>query len=142
LPLYLDEVAMTFEDTDRYGVTAFRSWLDWTSVFHFPQGHGSVRLGTEGKEYNISMFQQLDCLDTLRIAMIHSPDSNNGHCLNYLQQAMLCASDITIDALNMEVDGKLKAKNGVGSTHVCRNWMQVYKFVRENQRGPLWLDSD
>ncbi|PCH32999.1 hypothetical protein WOLCODRAFT_92766 [Wolfiporia cocos MD-104 SS10] len=133
---------MTFEDTDRYGVTAFSSWLDWTSVFSFPQGHGSVRLGSEGREYNVSMFQQLECLNTLRLAMIHGPDSKSGRCLNYLRQAVLCASDITIDALNMEVDGKLTATNGVGSTHICRNWLQVYEFVVENQRGPLWLNSD
>lgn len=55
------------------------------------------------------------------------------HCFNLLRQAVLCASDTTLDPLDHADDGKLTGADGLGTTHVCRDWTKVYDFVWENQ---------
>ena len=97
-----------------------------------------ARLPT-GREFNISMFTALQCIDTLRQALINGPDAHSGVCLNYMRQAVLCGSDTTIDAMDaVDENGNVVGTDGVGSTHVCRDWSRVYEFVAENQKGPLW----
>lgn len=56
-----------------------------------------------------------------------------------MRQAVLCGSDTTIDAMDaVDENGNVVGTDGVGSTHVCRDWSRVYEFVAENQKGPLW----
>lgn len=135
LPIELDTVAMTFDDSEHYNISSFDAWLDWESLTSFPNGSAYVQLEPNGREFGLSMFRQLRCLNILRVALIDGPGDESKRCLNLLRQAILCASDITLDALNIEIDGQLKATDGAGMTHVCRDWTQVYAFVRENQRG-------
>ncbi|KAH9931868.1 uncharacterized protein B0H18DRAFT_988312 [Fomitopsis serialis] len=125
------------ENSDHYKITGdLNTWTEWQTLTHmFPQGHPSVRLGPEGREFNVSMFTQLQCIDTLRQALIYGPNAHSGQCLNYLRQAVLCSSDITIDAMDAKDEkGNLIGTDGVGSTHVCRDWSR-------NQKGPLWDSS-
>jgi hypothetical protein len=84
------------------------------------------------------MFHQLRCLNVLRVAFINGPDAHTGHCLNFLRQAVLCASDITLDPLIVNPDGTMTSTDGVGATHMCRDWTQVWAYVMENQEGPKW----
>lgn len=65
-------------------------------------------------------------------------DSHTHHCLNLLRQAILCASDTTLDPINYMGDSGEPATDGVGTLHVCRDWQAVYDFVTENQRSALW----
>jgi len=138
LPIDLDTVAMTFGDSEHYNITGIWTWLEWQSITHFPKGDGIVRLGPNAREFEVSIFRQLRCIDTLRQALINGADAKSEHCLNLLRQTVLCGSDITLDALNVYIDGKLIATNGVGMTHVCRDWSRVYQYVTENQNGPNW----
>ncbi|KAG1735310.1 uncharacterized protein EDB91DRAFT_1056395, partial [Suillus paluster] len=138
LPLRLDTVALTFNDTEHYSISGFMAWLEWDSLDRFPRGHGFVRLGPNGRVFGVTMFHQLHCLQIIREALINGPDDHSGHCLNFLRQAILCNSDITLDPLNIDSDGTLVGTDGLGVTHVCQDWTQVYAYVMENQEGPLW----
>ena len=159
--MQLDLVAMTFENSVHYRISEhFDTWTEWQVLTQaFPQERPAVRLGPQGnagtssasvavvtqttrstgREFNVSMFTSLQCIDTLRQALINGPDGHSGVCLNYLRQAVLCGSDTTIDAMDATDDnGNIVGTDGVGSTHVCRDWQRVYEFVTENQKGPLW----
>jgi hypothetical protein len=87
------------------------------------------------------MFHQIHCLQMIRVALIHGPNEHSGHCLNFLRQAILCNSDITLDPLLDDSDGAMAATDGLGVTHICRDWLQVYDYVAENQRGHMWEDN-
>ncbi|OSX63304.1 hypothetical protein POSPLADRAFT_1065664 [Postia placenta MAD-698-R-SB12] len=108
---------MTFDDSEHYNISSFDAWLDWESLTSFPNGSAYVQLEPNGREFGLSMFRQLRCLNILRVALIDGPGDESKRCLNLLRQAILCASDITLDALNIEIDGQLKATDGAGMTH-------------------------
>lgn len=65
------------------------------------------------------------------------------HCFNLLRQAVLCASDTTLDPLDVIKAGRKVATgaDGVGTTHVCRDWTKVYDFVWKNQRSDVWAEK-
>ncbi|KAG1858179.1 hypothetical protein F4604DRAFT_1906394 [Suillus subluteus] len=110
LPLDLETVALTFEDSKYYSTSGLTAWSEWNLLNHFPEGHGFVRLGP-----NYSLF---------RLALIDGPNDHSGHCLNFLRQAILCNSDTT--SLHQWIDGRLKRL--------------VYAYIEENQRGPVWAE--
>ncbi|KAG1823594.1 uncharacterized protein BJ212DRAFT_1262039 [Suillus subaureus] len=138
LPLRLDTVALTFNSSEHYGTSDIMAWSDWKSLDHFPRGQGFVRLGPNGRLFGVSMFHQIHCLQMIRLALINGPNGHSGHCLNILRQAILCNSDITLDPLFTDPDGSMTATDGLGVTHFCRDWSQVYAYVIENQKGPMW----
>jgi hypothetical protein len=49
LPLDLDIVALTFEDSKHYSTSGPTAWSEWDLLDSFPEGHGFVRLGPNGK---------------------------------------------------------------------------------------------
>jgi hypothetical protein len=76
------------------------------------------------------MFHQMHCLQMIRSAIVQGdPGHHTRHCLNLLRQAILCASDITLDPINLGTDGT----DGIGVVHVCRDWEKVYDFVEQNK---------
>lgn len=77
----------------------------------------------------------------IRVALINGPNEHSGHCLNFLRQAILCNSDITLDPLFDDRDGTIVGTDGLGVTHICRDWSQVYAYVTENQRSLMWEDN-
>ncbi|KAG1811881.1 uncharacterized protein BJ212DRAFT_1373857 [Suillus subaureus] len=120
LPLDLEIAALTFEDSKYY------------------KGHGFVRLGPNGRLFGVSMFHQIHCLQMIRLALINGPSDHSGHCLNFLRQAILCNSDTTLDPVY--IDGSMIGSDGLGVTHICRDWSQVYAYIKENQRGSVWAE--
>lgn len=65
------------------------------------------------------------------------------HCFNLLRQAVLCAADITLDPLDSVHNGVPTGADGIGTTHVCRDWTKVYDYVWENQRdADLWAEFE
>ncbi|KAG2157925.1 uncharacterized protein EDB93DRAFT_734307 [Suillus bovinus] len=138
LPLDLDVVALTFEDSKYYSTSGLTAWSEWNLLDHFPQGHGFVRLGPNGRLFGVSMFHQLHCLQMIRLALIDGPNDHSGHCLNFLRQAILCNSDTTLDPVY--TNGSISGSDGLGVTHICRDWSQVYAYIEENQRGPWWVE--
>jgi hypothetical protein len=84
----------------------------------------------------LAMFHQMHCIQTLRNNIVGAPvNHHTRHCLNVLRQAVLCGSDITLDAIN-----KPNGTNGLGMVHVCRDWRKVYDFVAKNQL--IWHDRN
>ncbi|OAX30690.1 hypothetical protein K503DRAFT_819176, partial [Rhizopogon vinicolor AM-OR11-026] len=117
--------------SEHYSTSGIMAWSEWNSLDDFPQTHGFVRLGPNGRMFGVSMFHQIQCLQMIWLALIYGPNGHSGHCLNFLWQAILCNSDITLNPL---LDG-VAATDGLGVTHVCRDWLQVYAYVMENQNG-------
>ncbi|PCH45056.1 hypothetical protein WOLCODRAFT_133473 [Wolfiporia cocos MD-104 SS10] len=102
LPLQLRNVTMSFETmpmNDHYSQTGFSAWLEWHAINHFLKAHGF---------FGTSMFHQLHCLEMIQESMINGLDGHAAHCLNFLRQAILYNSDITLES-------------GGESTHVCRD---------------------
>jgi hypothetical protein len=62
----------------------------------------------------------------------HAHVTHADHCLNYLRQTILCAADMTLEP--ELVLGSGHVGQGVGVTHVCRDWTKAYDFVMENTR--------
>ncbi|KAG0705815.1 hypothetical protein DFH29DRAFT_1029084 [Suillus ampliporus] len=142
LPLHLDTVALMFNDSEQYSTSGIMAWSEWNSLDHFPQGHGFVRLGPNGRVFGISMFHQIHCLQMIQLALINGPNDHSGHCLNFLRQAILCNSDTTLDPTVVSSDGMMIGTNSLGVTHVCRDWSQIYAYVMENHMGPLWAEQN
>lgn len=65
-------------------------------------------------------------------------DSHTRHCFNLMRQAVLCASDTTLDPLDTVDGGQLVGADGVGVVHECRDWEKVYEFVISNQLSGVW----
>ncbi|KAI0059990.1 hypothetical protein BV25DRAFT_1871398 [Artomyces pyxidatus] len=133
LPLRLEDVALTYEEpaNGEYGVSSSKAWSEWQSLDRFPHTGGFVRLGPEGRGFGISMFHQLHCLNIIRSAVLKGvPVHHTTHCFHLLRQAILCASDTTLDPLNMK---DKPGTDGMGITHVCKDWTQVYDYVTTNQ---------
>ncbi|KAJ7642961.1 hypothetical protein DFH06DRAFT_1426664, partial [Mycena polygramma] len=131
LPLHLPLIALKIEESKSYRLSDFDSYNDWRSTDVFPTGNGFVKLGPDGGASGIAMFHQMHCLQRVRDAILDpegSADQHAAHCLNLLRQTVLCASDTSLDALNME-----GGTDGIGTVHVCRDWQKVYDFVEENQ---------
>lgn len=58
----------------------------------------------------------------------HSADENTHHCLDLLRQAILCASDTTLDPIDSDGE-EGKGADRVGTVHVCRDWEKVYELM-------------
>ncbi|KAG1862513.1 hypothetical protein DFJ58DRAFT_775467, partial [Suillus subalutaceus] len=127
LPLDLETVALTFEDSKYYSTSGLTAWSEWNLLDHFPEGHGFMRLGPNGK-----VFHQIHCLQMFRLALIDGPNDHSGHCLNFLRQAIPCNSDTTLEPVC--INGSMGLKR-------LGYWSQVYAYIEENQRGPVWADS-
>ncbi|KAJ7052543.1 hypothetical protein C8F01DRAFT_1170360 [Mycena amicta] len=128
-------IHMPLENTVHYAIESSEADEEWRSMI---PGNGIVYLGEHRRPFSISMFHQLRCMDILRQEMwsaqstnVTKPDSLlNQHCLNYMRQMVLCASDTT---LLEPISQSLVAPELVS----CRNWSVVYEAVEENQRSVL-----
>lgn len=129
---------LTIEDTVHY---QYNDTEEWQSIF--PPGGGFVRLGPEHRMFGISMFHQLHCLDKMRRAILKEPPtawekSHTQHCLNYVRQMILCASNLRLEDVKESPRG-IKA-DGLGLEHECRDWSLPYVMATENHRDwPEWL---
>ncbi|KAF7315975.1 hypothetical protein MIND_00114500 [Mycena indigotica] len=145
LPLSVSQAAMEFSPTEKYALNAS---ADWASLI--PHGQGWVQLGKERQPFAVSMYHQLHCLNGLRVALrtpktSRSPqfNSHTNHCFNYLRQLLLCKADTTLEPtkITQTGDGKVRAAaSGDNVVHVCRNWVQIRRFVEENMRD-YWRET-
>jgi len=149
IPLHVPSVQLEIEDTVRYGISDPDAWPDWRTTDLFPNAMGFVQLGPDGRTFGVSMFHQLHCLQMIRAAVIerhpeavHS-NKHAQHCFDFIRQAILCAADTTLDPIDrVGTTGKKgQGADGVGTTHVCRDWEAVYDFVYENQMSPSWRNA-
>ncbi|KZP12200.1 hypothetical protein FIBSPDRAFT_1050224 [Athelia psychrophila] len=140
LPVHLPPVALKVEETSRFGISNYAAWEDWRTTDWFPQTDGFVRLGPDGRLFGVSMFHQMHCLQLMRDAVIHNQNvtTHTHHCLNLLRQMILCASDTTLDPINIAGEDGSPGANGVGTVHVCKDWQRAYDFVTDNQKSAVW----
>jgi hypothetical protein len=104
----------------------YKNTKDDISVIQNPKS-GEIYLTVPA---GIAMFHQMHCLQRIRDAIVQvDPGMHTPHCLNLLCQAVLCASDTTLNALNLA-----HGTDGLGVVHVCRDWQKVYDFFEENQK--------
>ena len=148
VPLEIRNVALEVVDSDRYGMDDDNDWAS-----SIPPGHGFVRYGQGDDEayYAISMYHQMHCLNSFR-RMFNNPRNESRaehdslhvhHCLTYLRQMVLCASDITSEPAfsRRNVDGRLtQAAYGSGVTHQCSDWVQVRNYAEDNYQ--IWKYED
>jgi hypothetical protein len=123
---------MVVEESVHYSITAPEAMNEW--LYNSPLGTGSARLGPNKRGFFISMFHELHCFRLMRTALVSAPKpgliDHSFHCLNYLRQSALCASDTTLEPGDfMQRDFTL---DRIGATHVCRDWDAIYEDVRIN----------
>jgi len=126
---------MVIEESVHYSITNPEAMDEW--LYNSPFGTGSVRVGPNNRGFFISMFHKLHCLRLMRTALASEPKpgmvEHSFHCLNYLRESALCASDTTLepgDFMQREF-----TFDRIGAAHVCRDWDAVYEEVRIN-----WLE--
>jgi len=137
LPLDLGAlVALTAERTAHYAMDGPDAAVEFLS--QFPGGDlGFVRLGPQRRLFGVAMYHQMHCLDMLRVEIVRAGERSDDddwvrhmhHCMSYLRQAILCAADVTLEH---EVGHTQDVGQGLGVTHVCRDWSKVYKFTDDN----------
>ncbi|KAI0129733.1 hypothetical protein BJ170DRAFT_617386 [Xylariales sp. AK1849] len=115
--------------------TADRNGLPQPYVVPLPERE-RIRLGKEKEEvYMVSMFHQLHCLSTLMrsyglMVIEGSPPADidhDAHCFDFIRQALLCASDLT-------VEGSSEYGEGWGAIHKCKD-VDAIKSWAESQAG-------
>ncbi|KAF2493674.1 hypothetical protein BU16DRAFT_465495 [Lophium mytilinum] len=116
---------------------------------------GNVRIpGENGKNaslMSISMFHQMHCLATMRVALQHAreglidigvdwrDDAHWPHCFDYLRSTIMCYADGTLEQVTQQPgpndDGKVvKVIDGGVETRHCRDTRPLYQL--ERQYGP------
>ncbi|KAI0074341.1 hypothetical protein K474DRAFT_1665530 [Panus rudis PR-1116 ss-1] len=160
LPLSVDPpVALTIENSRHYAASSEDADAEWLSIYP-GTNRGFIRLGPNKRFFGLAMFHQIHCLNSLRLAMTGRPPhslrrrddgdkewmndevqiEHAHHCLNYLRQAILCNADLTLEPEIRE--GTEDVGEGLGVTHVCRDWSKVYAFVEQNEvEWKHWLQS-
>jgi len=138
----LPYVALRVEDSEHYSIRtpeggspehAAQIEAEWTSLF--PSGHGFIYLGAHRREFTISMFHQLHCINNIRLALGPRPAPlyHVQHCMNYLRQMILCASNTRLEPMSRRLKEKsnVTGVDGLGLTHVCRDWGVVYQMFED-----------
>jgi len=131
-----DLVDYTFLNTSAdYPVHGPDAESKWMSIY--PDGFGFVRLGEGRRILCTSMFHQLHCVDKLRRALDNPDDPvatipHLQHCLNYLRQMLICASDVTLEPEGFDPSRDVTEASGVGVTHTCRDSSAIYETINEN----------
>ncbi|KAJ8697009.1 hypothetical protein PTI98_006823 [Pleurotus ostreatus] len=129
-------VNMAFHDDPRYfGLNAHNSSVEWNSLL--PAGGGIVFMGDNGTPYDVSMWHQLRCLNSIRRTLIGEADDykHAEHCFHYLRQAILCSADLTLEPLppnSTQIPSYQEAQApGPAIVHTCKNWRQIYHSTEE-----------
>ncbi|KAJ7650624.1 hypothetical protein FB45DRAFT_21346 [Roridomyces roridus] len=126
-----DAVRMTVEESVHYSLRP-EDRAAWYAAF--PDGVGTVRLGSHHRTFFVSMYHELHCLQQFRDILVEpSPKVAWGHlhhCLNYLRERALCQADLTLEP--GDFTKRDFSQDRVGATHICRDWTAVISKVDEN----------
>ncbi|KAJ7736770.1 hypothetical protein DFH07DRAFT_842766 [Mycena maculata] len=130
---YMDRpVQMMVEDSVRYRHPNNGAGEEFAKGF--PPGQGAFPLEENNHATFVSMYHQLDCMDTFGRALTTTSHRAGWkrlqHCLNYLREVALCQADKTLEAGNFsERDFRIERQ---GAGHVCRDWEYLHKAVQSN----------
>lgn len=115
-------------DMRHYGISEPEADNKWNAL---TPNNGIIYLVAEKQPFTLSMFHQMWCLDiickSIRDLTTKRPSELDRHCLNYLQQMVLCSSATEIN-LFAGPSGKIP----LPSMHTCNNWSMVYSKVHDN----------
>ncbi|KAH8798664.1 hypothetical protein F5884DRAFT_140348 [Xylogone sp. PMI_703] len=125
----------------------FVNILDLESFWLLESPKTNEKLKLEPGEYCISVFHQLHCLASLRVAFAKLEGSANdsfenklsqsgidhlvhvNHCFDYLRQAIMCSGDISLESVrNGSVDGW-------NTKHQCRDYEAIKEFATRRADG-------
>ncbi|KAK7550018.1 hypothetical protein IWX49DRAFT_154217 [Phyllosticta citricarpa] len=93
------------------------------------------------RAYGLSVFHQLHCLDYIRQAFYpgamvdefrkddQDPVMHRDHCIDYIRQSIMCSADVTFEPV-LVPQGHI---DGMGATHLCRNWDRVFAWAFEHR---------
>ncbi|KAG7440963.1 uncharacterized protein BT62DRAFT_997440 [Guyanagaster necrorhizus] len=146
LPERINDAVLRFQ-FGNYSITSDDEWASLT-----PPHGGQILL--DGSKYDVSLYLQLRCLNTVRVAFVTLRDVFNGeslardinsidsketeYCLDVLRQTVQCTADITLEPGQVLVLSDGSTDMGVSGNHVdhvCRDWVQVREFVENNQES-------
>ncbi|KAL7897151.1 hypothetical protein HDV63DRAFT_380027 [Trichoderma sp. SZMC 28014] len=125
----------------------------WMNLF--PKGKGYVSIDNMGAagpvpdyirdtsndgtgRFSIATFHQLHCLYLLQVELfdalasnITEPHSHAFHCLDYLRESILCASDSTLEPFRPKYDLATPriGVDGYGTPHQCRDFGQLRSWA-------------
>ncbi|KZV92306.1 hypothetical protein EXIGLDRAFT_675323, partial [Exidia glandulosa HHB12029] len=132
------KVKLTVEDSTHLQILDDAATHDWSRGF--PSSGGYVYLGPHRRKFALSMFHSMHCLGQLQSVLsgtgnpIERPSSHVQHCMNYLRLLIMCQPDLTLEPMSRHVHDErhVNGVDGLGVTHTCRDWSQVYSSVELN----------
>ena len=130
-PMEVRDAIMFPEDTLHYPINGNDALQQWETQFPM-LGQGWVCLGPERRRFALTMYHELHCLGSLRLALEDSANRTYDaehvqHCLNYLRMMTLCRADVTLEPV---IDATLAVD--IMQPHLCRDWVQVYEEASRN----------
>ncbi|KAJ7881918.1 hypothetical protein B0H13DRAFT_930899 [Mycena leptocephala] len=139
LPLTVRAATLEFIFGKHYNIV---NDAEWATLI--PPNRGRVRLGAGQEEFDVAMYTDLQCLDTIRAAYVSMRDGARvpspaaEACLGHMRQAILCTADITLEPAHVVCkDGQCPLSSAVATgqfvNHRCRDWVQVREYVEANQ---------
>ncbi|RKO91806.1 hypothetical protein BDK51DRAFT_35995 [Blyttiomyces helicus] len=123
LPIKIRTVNMAFnDDPEHYRLKGTQAWAEWNAIR--PPGKGYVYLGEVYHSFSIAMWHQLHCLSHLRAVIVDGDDGSDHteHCFHYLSR---------MGGPGMYAGEEVVA-TGKNTTHVCRDWKQIWEWSAEN----------
>jgi hypothetical protein len=136
----LERVHMPVEDSVHYALDTATGVAEWKTML--PSGDGVLHLGPDKRQFTISLFHQLRCLNVLRAAMLLELDRvNEGppeqdwqtpsthHCMSYIRQTVLCRANLRLESVKAPYG--LSVTNS-DVTHTCRDWTVAYNAAEDN----------
>jgi len=138
LPTPHRTVFMAFNDSEPFmDIYAPDAGANWDA--NLPPGRGYIKLGHHKELFGVTMFHQMHCLVRLRAVFAGDRDDSGHveHCFNYLRQAILCNSDITLEPgetqKTIRPNGEIHTHvvGGINTSHKCRDWKQVFDFMAD-----------
>lgn len=138
LPVTVEHAVLQFKAAD--GHYDLFNDLNWAALV--PAHQGRVKLGSPQQEFEVGLFSDLACLDTARRTLKKMRDGSREasavaeRCFGQLRQVIECMANITLEPAIIGCDEAGACGPGASGDkvdHRCRNWVQVWKFVEENQ---------
>lgn len=59
------------------------------------------------------------------------------HCFDYLRQSLMCASDTTLETLQVNNESNKPAVDGLGTTHLCRDYDKVSDWTLHHRASDI-----
>ncbi|TFK24210.1 hypothetical protein FA15DRAFT_592771, partial [Coprinopsis marcescibilis] len=125
-------VGMVAEETVNFAISSPEAMEQWATSQ--VGGGGFLRLGSPYRGFAIPMFHSLHCMRLMRYALDGQYSAyargHMQHCLNYLRQEILCASDVAVEPADILQRDYEEVR--FGSVHVCKDWEALFADAEKN----------